>query len=202
MDLYQIQNWGYIWPILWPRALTNQKQATFVLRMTWTTLDLFVANWPLTLLLTWDVSFVFISSVYFVCGKYARFIHLDHDSMTVTWCFNYIKKPYFLFWHYKHLNCFWQWYDTSVSPVTSNKYGICESCLQDDNPFHYEIHVLMVPDHDDPDVKKQFIISFSPKYTTCSPFRWATWPMLAFNKGGGDHFFWRIIGGQMWTVWI
>jgi len=39
----------------------------------------------------------------------------------------------------------------------------------------------MVPDRDDPEVEKRFVISFPPKYTASSPFGRATRPMLAFD---------------------
>jgi hypothetical protein len=41
--------------------------------------------------------------------------------------------------------------------------------------------MLMVLDCDKPEVKKQFIVSFPPKYMARSPFRRATRPMLAFD---------------------
>jgi hypothetical protein len=83
--------------------------------MTRTTLDSSVANWPLTLLLTWGVIFCVL-----VCGKYAKFICLNHDGATVTQRFDYIKEPHFFagfFWRYEHLDRRQRGYDTSVSSV-------------------------------------------------------------------------------------
>ena len=83
----------------------------------------------------------------------------------------------------------------------SSKSSTSKVVLRDDNPSHHEFRVLMVPDRDDPEVEKQFVISFPPKYTARSPFGRAIRPMLAFDIEAGGVVFLRTIGGQMWAVW-
>ena len=112
--------------------------------------------------------------------------------MIATWSFNYIKKPHILanfVWRYTYLNCHQCRHNNSISPVTVEdiqQIQHIEGHLQDDNHAHCEFHILMVLDHDNPTVEKQFIISFPPKYTACSPLRQATRPMLAFNVEVGE----------------
>ena len=122
-----------------------------------------------------------------VCGNYARFIRWDRDGAIVTRRFDYIKHPHFLagfFWRYDHLDRRWQGHDTSVSSATLEdiqQVQPFENRLRDNNPAHRELRMLMVPDRDKPEVEKQFIVSFPPKYMARSPFGRATRPMLAFD---------------------
>jgi hypothetical protein len=125
------------------RILSIQKQVTFTLRMTWMMPSLFVANWPLMLLLTLSHSgcqFCVHIFCVLVCRTYARFICWDHDGAIVTWRFNYIKHPHFLagfFWHYDHLDRHRQDYDTSVSSATPEDIQQIQpfkSLLHDSNP--------------------------------------------------------------------
>ena len=122
-----------------------------------------------------------------LCGKYARLIRWDRDGAIVTRRFSYIKEPHFLagfFWRYDHLDRRRQGYDTSVSPVTPDdiqQIEHFESRLRDENPAHREFRILMVPDRDETEVEKRFVVSFPPKYTARSPFGRATRPMLAFD---------------------
>jgi len=122
-----------------------------------------------------------------VCGNYARFIRWDRDGAIVTGRFNYIKQPHFLagfFWRYDHLDRRRRGYDTSVSSATPEdiqQIQHFESRLRDDNPAHRDFRILTVPDRDEPEVEKQFVVSFPAKYTARSPFGRATRPMLAFD---------------------
>jgi hypothetical protein len=125
-----------------------------------------------------------------VCGTYARFILWDRVGAIVTQRFDYIKKPRFLagfFWRYNSLDRLQKGYDTSVSDLPATPEDIRSIDTEDlkrlkaDNPVYREFHILMVPDRDNPNVEKRFVVSFPPNYTACSPFGRATRPMLAFD---------------------
>jgi hypothetical protein len=106
-----------------------------------------------------------------ICTKYARFIHSDRNGATVTGRFDYIKRPHFLsgfFWRYERQYHLQKGYDTSilrVTPADIQQNHLFKGHLRKENPTHYEFHILMVPDRDEPMVEKQFIISFPLKYT-------------------------------------
>jgi len=110
-----------------------------------------------------------------ICGPSARFICWDRSGTTVTWSFDYIEQPHILahfFWCYTHLNHSQCGYDTSIPQASLEdlqQIQHVEKHLRDDNPAHCEFCIMMVPDHDIPEVETLFIISFPLKYIMSYP---------------------------------
>ena len=130
-----------------------------------------------------------------VCGEYARLIRWDPDGAIVTRRFDYIQQPHILagfFWRYNHddLDPSWKGYDASVSSIDHcnlvNIPQIYLETLEKRNMAHREFRILRVPDRNNPEDEKQFVVSSPPDYTARSPFGRGTRPMLAFDMEKGE----------------
>ena len=125
--------------------------------------------------------------VVLIFGRFTRLMCWDCSATVITEKFDYTEKPYlaqFLL-SYCSLEPEQRGLNPTVRALTAKELQIvhtldCLNDLADWNHHHREFCLMKILDHDNT-TEHDFLISYPPKYSYCSPFGRATRPMRAYD---------------------
>ena len=143
-----------------------------------------------------------------ICGKYVWLVCWERDHVVVTKNFNYqnSKNPLTEFiWRYSQLDSIQRGHDPTVtewdeSDPHNQQLQTEKEEMKGQNDLHLRFCQMVINDHDDPMIKKNFLFLYLQNFTSCLPFRRGTQDMTGCDVDLEGYRNWMVYIKDYWRL--